>query len=141
MTEQEFWKLIAVIDMGLVNEEDDFTGVEPLTNILAEMPPDNIKAFQESLTQKLYVLDSEERLDVSCGSDDGFLYQRCFLVASGQEVYEKAVTDVKFICDEIQWCEALLYVAEDAWGVNQETDWDYETSVSYETGSNTAHYK
>jgi len=138
MNDDEFWKLISLIDMNLVNQEDDFSGVEPLTEALAERSANDIKLFSESLAQKLYALDSKERLDVSCGSDDGFLYQRCYLVASGQVSYKEAISESKHICDELEWCEALLYVAAEAWDVNQTDEWDFEPSVSFETGSNQA---
>lgn len=39
------------------------------------------------------------------------------------------------------WCESLLYVAGEAWARktgSDAADWNRETSVSFETGSNTA---
>lgn len=140
MRDEEFWKLISLIDMDLVNQEDDFTGVQPLTEALAKKPAEDITHFHELLAMRLFALDSQDRFDVSCGSDDGFLYQRCYMIASGKAVYEKAVQDPKDICDEMEWCEALLYVAGEAWEVNQIAEWDFDPSVSYETGSNKALY-
>ena len=140
MNDKEFWQLISLINMESVDQEDCFTGVQNITAALAEKTPDEIRAFEESISQKLYELDSQARLDQSCGSSDGFLYQRCYMIAKGAENYGKALKDETLICDDFSWCENLLYVARNAWSQSQGSKWDFNASVSYETGANSQKY-
>ena len=138
MGETEFWELVKQIDMVSVDAEDCATGVEPITNALSKSSPEKILNFHEIMSQKLFALDSEARCEVSCGSGDGFLYQRCYMIAQGLDNFQKALQSETHICGDFDWCESLLYVAREAWAKTQKTEWDFEASVSYETGSNAA---
>ena len=73
-------------------------------------------------------------------SGDGFLYSRCYVVGSGRQQYEATLKDPQQMPKSVgQWFESLLYVSQEAWSVatgNDQQDWDFDTTVSYETGSN-----
>ena len=138
MQDDEFWNLLKLIDMNAVDAEDCASGVAPVAKALETKQAPEIQAFHELMTAKLFALDSEARCRVSCGSGDGFLYQRCYILASGAKSYKKALQSETHICGDFDWCESLLYVAREAWGKTQSKEWDFEASVSYETGSNIA---
>lgn len=143
MTENEFWSRIAKIDVKALNEGAEDDAVQPLIENLTKLKPNEIEQFEEFLAKQLYALDAEVYAD-SAGdsgkSGDGFLYARCFVVASGRAFYETVLADPSKFPDSIdKWCEPLLYVAQRAWADvtgKSEEDWDYFPSVSYETGSN-----
>jgi hypothetical protein len=143
MTENEFWSQIAKIDLKALKAGAEDDAVQPLIESLAKLKPSEIEQFEEFLTRQLYALDAQVFADNggdSGKSGDGFLYARCFVVASGRAFYETVLADPsKFPASIEKWCEPLLYAAQQAWANatgRPEEDWDYTTSVSYETGSN-----
>ena len=145
MTDQEFWNLIDIIDRDALDQEDEDAAVEPLILALTERTEAELTAFEELLAQKLYALDGEiyaRNAGVSGDSSDGFLYMRCYVVARGKEYYESILQSPQKMPKSIeQWCEGLLYVHRQAWSEltgKDESDWDFESGVSYETGSNIA---
>lgn len=59
-----------------------------------------IHQFEDILSEKLWLLDTEAHALASLGgnaderlSEDLFLYDRCFVVASGQSFFEKVLRD------------------------------------------------
>lgn len=108
------------------------------------LTPTELESFEERLSQCLYALDGRVYADnsgESADSDDGFLYARCFIVAQGQEHFEATLRNPGLMPKTLDgWCEALLYPHRQAWaGItgNDESEWAYDASVSYESGSNT----
>lgn len=141
MTDEEFWALIALADMDLVNQEDCLSGVEPIVAALSKKSPDDICAFEEMMSQKLYVLDNGDLLEELEASSDSFLYQRCYALVSGPRFYVDMFSDKTRNIGDFDWCESLIYVAQTAWENSQDSEWDFTASVSYETGSNEDGYK
>ena len=142
----EFWKLIALIDIDALDRGDEEKAVEALVSALSKGYETEINRFQETLSKYLYQLDGkawwgESELGVS---DDSFLYARCYIVAKGHDYYMQVLQDPKLMPKGYD-CRImlLLYVAEGAWanvtGAN-ETDYEFEPSVSYETGSNSSQW-
>jgi hypothetical protein len=137
MTEDQFWSLIAAIDP---DRGDAKPTVEPLISNLSRLEGENICEFAEILAEKLYRLD-EERFAAHAGdaggSDDGFLYARCYVVAKGKEYYDKVSQKPKeFPKDcELEW---LLSAASEAYFLKTGDDLDHTTHYSFETGSNPA---
>ena len=89
--QENFWDLINLLDWE--NEGNDNKVIEPIVAHLASLSVKNIKDFQETLAQKLYALDGLEWAKESGSilwrnnelvSVDGFLYERCVVVANGQ---------------------------------------------------------
>jgi hypothetical protein len=143
MTDIEFWQLIALIDVSALDDGYEDEAVELLRAALSTKSEQELFAFEEALSQKLYAIDGEEFADSagdSCGSDDGFLYARCYVVAKGRDFYEAVKADPTRMPKSIeQWCEALLYPHREAWADhtgNDQSEWPFEPTVSYETGSN-----
>jgi hypothetical protein len=148
MDRSTFWKLISRIDRSALRDGDEEGAVEPLVEALSEQGEQEIRSFEDHLSQVLYDLDGESFANEagdSGQSGDGFLYARCFVVACGQKNYEAVKTDPAKMSKSIEdWCESLLYVASCAWAQatgNDEEEWDHIAPVSYETGSNQSLWK
>lgn len=143
MKDLDFWKLVALIDVEALDEGREGDAVEPLQAALHMMSESELFGFEEALSQMLYAIDGEAFADNagdSGGSDDGFLYARCFVVAKGREFYEAVKADPARMPKSIeQWCEPLLYLHRAAWAEqtgNDQSDWPFGATVSYESGSN-----
>ncbi len=105
-------------------------------------------AFQERLALVLFDLDREALAEQRVHfddmepddapmplSDDTFLYLRAGIVARGRDTVAAVIADPSLLAQG-SWpdFEDLLYVAEEV------ADDEIETAVSYETGSNAAHW-
>jgi len=108
MEEKEFWKIIentwinsgknenrlkaiASNDESLLQELMNFIDDELLPFYRQELEQLNKEEFTKFLLEfekKLYQIDRQEIHEFTDGSDDGFLYCRCFIFAMGQEYYE-----------------------------------------------------
>jgi len=147
MDRNEFWEIINLINQDALEECDDEEAVEPIVSALAASSENKIDQFQEHLSQVLYAIDGQKWIDEagkSSGSGDGFLYLRCYVVAKGKEFYSKVLNKPSLMPKSLdQWAESLLYVASQAWAEltgNDEEDYDRESSVSYESFSNSAQW-
>lgn len=145
MERAEFWRLIGAVDRRALGCSDDEVAVQPLIDALAELDEAQIEGFEEQLAQVLYELDGEIYADnagASGKSGDGFLYARCFVVASGEDAHKRVLENPTTMPRSLdEWCEALLGVAARAWANKtgcDEEEWAFDASVSYETGSNSA---
>ena len=143
----EFWKLIGLIDQEALEECDDEEAVEPIASELASKSESEIDQFQEYLSQTLYAIDGQKWIEEagdSSDSGDGFLYARCYAVAKGREFYSNVLSNPSLMpISSDQWAESLLYVAGQTWAEltgNDEEDYDRESSVSYESFSNSAQW-
>ena len=143
MNTAEFWQFIAKIDVDALDGGDENAAVRPLQEALSTKNEAELAAFEEELAQKLYAIDGKAYADNAgdtADSDDGFLYARCYVVAKGKNFYEAVLaTPTKMPKSIDQWCEALLYPHRSAWATatgRDESEWPFDTSVSYESGSN-----
>ena len=143
MTQEEFWNLIGLIDLGALEQQDEEAAVSLLVIALANMSTPDIENFYSYLSHALYEIDGEIYADNagdSGGSDDAFLYARCYVVARGEEFYNSVKNDPSQMPQDIeQWCESLLYVAPKAWGQisgSEPNEWEFSPEVSFETGRN-----
>jgi len=139
MNEDAFWKLLDhVVRESLADDVD--AALEPLIAQLSRLVPAEVASFEDHLAQRLYALDGRryaEQAGESGDSDDGFLYARCFVVAQGKAHYRGVVANPALMPKSIdEWCEALLGVASTAHERLTGVPGDFDTSVSYETGSN-----
>ena len=148
MDRATFWQLIDTVDRAALRSGDEDGAVQPLIEALEACAEKQLQEFEDVLTECLYDIDSEAHADAagaSGQSGDGFLYARCYVVASGQTYYQSVLGDPAKMPRSIEeWCEPLLYVARRAWAAstgNDEEDWDHEGPLSYETGSNQANWK
>ena len=143
MTDYEFWKIIAKIDMPALDRGDKRAAVQPLQAALSGKKEAELVEFQEALAQKLYAIDGEsyaENAGDSGRSDDAFLYARLYVVARGREHYEAVRSQPERMPKSIeQSCEPLLYVHKYAWSTltgKPVSAWPFSPSVSYESGNN-----
>ncbi|MDQ1350139.1 MAG: hypothetical protein QG657_440 [Acidobacteriota bacterium] len=140
---EDFWSLTESIDLIALGNGHEGDAVAPLIQVLASLPPKEIRSYAEHLAGVLYRLDGENYANHtgdSGRSGDGFLYCRCYVVAKGKAYYQTILSNPSAMPKTIEeWCEPLLYVPAKAWArrtKNNAADWDFETTVSYETGSN-----
>ncbi|WP_161961565.1 MULTISPECIES: DUF4240 domain-containing protein [Xanthomonas] len=143
MENSQFWQLMKLIDRVALKDGDEDRALASLTSALTAMEVTSIEAFHEHLSQHLFAIDGEkyaENAGDSGQSDDGFLYARCYVVACGEEYYSRVKrTPAEMQRSADQWCESLLYVAPNAWAAGSgrdPSDWPFEATVSYESGSN-----
>jgi len=141
MTDEEFWKLISLADLKLIDQEDCLGGVKPIIEALSQMRPGDICHFEEIMSRKLYALDYADLYDELESGADSFLYQRCYAVVSGHRFYVNTFSEDKRKLGEFDWCQSLVSVAQNAWEESQDSDWCFTASVSYETGCNEEGYK
>src|SRR5918993_1971719 len=111
-----------------------------LTDTLAALPPEEIERFAGDLATALHALDTPGHYEAagSPGSD-WFLYVRCAVVAAGRTAYDRVSGNparIRRFADRD--AEPLLTVAPEAYERSTGMPWEYETPVSYETGSNPA---
>jgi Protein of unknown function (DUF4240) len=144
MTIDEFWKLIDHVDKAALQKGEGFDddAVAPLLQALVALSRPELEAFSEHLAVRLYNIDGIKFSEASnVNSDDGFLYQRCFVVAMGRKFYDQVRNDPSLMPSSIdQWCEPLLFVASNAWKQQTGDELDCTTSVSFESGSNRAQW-
>lgn len=140
--EATFWDLIAQLDWrkGYNNQAI----IRPLVNRLSAFPIEEIFAFQEILSTKLYTLDQKvyaENLGTykyngsKHFSGDSFLYARAAVIANGKKFYQNVLSDPTKMPKEYTF-EALLAVAPQAYKEKTGEDWNYFTKNAYETFSN-----
>lgn len=98
-----------------------------LTDLLSELPPDEILAFDRMFRQ---LLNDAYRWDLwgaayiingGC-SDDSFEYFRCWLISQGQRFYDESLADPESLAGRAEEggheeAESLLYAAADAYEV------------------------
>ena len=54
---------------------------------LLQLDKEELTSFIHHLEQRIYHIDREEIQEYTDGSDDGFMYCRCFIVGMGKEYY------------------------------------------------------
>ncbi len=109
--------------------------IAALTKLLAELPAEELLAFDRILERKLYDIDRADIHERTDGSDDGFLYCRGFIVALGRRYYE-AVRDNPDLAVVDAECEQMCYIS---WHLYDEWFGEMPPSgISRETCSNFA---
>lgn len=137
-----FWEVINKINWS---KEDDEERMQPAIDFLSKKKVSEIKQFQESLSYKLYQLDTKEHaknigeysfIDKETHfSEDYFLYVRCCVVANGKDAFDEALKKPQKMPKEIDF-EPLLYLAEEAYEKRMNKELEYESGCDYETYSN-----
>lgn len=115
MNENKFWELINdtweksgknEIRLKAIEENDEETLRELMEFIwtdlisyyqieLWKLEKQEFISYIHKLEEKLYQIDREEMHKYIGGSDDGFLYGRCFILAMGKEYFEMIDKDPK----------------------------------------------
>ena len=123
MDEARFWQLI---EQSRENEPDCEKQTERLVQLLLQLEPEEIikfdrifgiqsdKAYRWDLWAVAYIINGG-------GSDDGFYYFRCWLIAQGKEFFEAVLEQpdkaAERIKEDDEWveCEDILFAAGEAY--------------------------
>ena len=143
MNESEFWSIIGMLNWDEAG--DDEAVVEPVVEFLSKKSNEEIFQFEELLAQKLYALDTIAHAkeigddayinDEKYFSVDGFLYSRCVVVANGKELFDHVLNNPTEFPKDMEF-EAILYVAQEAYELKNDKEWDYVSPTNYETYKN-----
>lgn len=144
MDDALFWEIIGLFDWE--QEGNDLAVMEPAIDFLSQCSIQNIKAFQDLLSEKLYQLDGEKFArhigefaygNVRHFSVDQFLYARCCAVANGRPFFEHVLDHPEDMPKDLTF-EALLNLASHAFKRKTGFDLEYVPSHNYETYFNEA---
>ena len=142
MDDQVFWGIISLLDWS---KEDEEAIVEAAIKELSTFTAWQIRHFEETLSYKLFLLDTEEHareMGEDCFapqdqhfSPDLFLYARCAVVARGKEVFEDVLSNPSKMLKDTEF-ETLLSLSSEAYYLKMGKEFEYESGCSYETFSN-----
>lgn len=139
LTETDFWNIIDVLDWDAPNTD---AILEPAIQALSQQPLSHIYQFEDMLAEKLFKLDTAAHANVAYPeprrvSEDGFLYVRAAVLASGQEYYTEVLNNPALL-DADDDFEPILSLAALAYERKTGKDFDYIAPVDYETYANEA---
>jgi hypothetical protein len=140
--DQVFWSIISLLDWG---KEDEEAIVEAAVKELSTFTAWKIRHFEETVSYKLFLLDTEEHAkemgeyrfsqQEQHFSPDLFLYARCAVVALGKEVFEDVLSNPSKMIKDTEF-ETLLSLSSEAYNLKMGKEFEYESGCSYETFSN-----
>ena len=139
LTDENFWKLVALIDQDFPDDQLTMECMSPLVEALSKLELSEIKSFEDHLTDCLYSLDTREHAracKLQGRSSDAFLYARAYVVARGRKTFLATLNKPSRMPKEWEDGECLLTAAQKAWSIKTIDAWEYVTQKSYETGSN-----
>lgn len=142
LDEKNFWRVISLLDWS---KEDEEAIVEAAIKELSTFTAWKIRHFEETLSYKLFLLDTEEHakeIGEYCFSQqdqhfspDLFLYARCAVVARGKEVFEDVLSNPSKMLKDTEF-ETLLSLSSEAYYLKKGKEFEYDSGCSYETFSN-----
>jgi predicted DNA-binding WGR domain protein len=144
MSEDVFWRIIALFNWQ--RKGNDKAVIEPAVAALVQMQVDDIRYFEDILTEKLFALDTEIHareigedafIPGKYFSPDLFLYARCAVVVGGKTFFDSILLDPVKMQKDMEF-ESLLSVAPDAFERKTGSEFVHISSVSYESFSNQA---
>jgi hypothetical protein len=138
-SEAAFWQIIDSIDWSKKASKDK---LHPAIQRLSVLPVACIFLFADKLSEKLYHLDTRQHANTYAKDEpepflsvDDFLYARCAVVAEGETYYKKVLNDAHSMPNEIVF-EPLLNLADSAYELKTNMEFNYRPTYNYETGSN-----
>lgn len=147
LSEEEFWNIIDLLDW---KKRKSLTITTPAIIHLSQLSVEQIKAFDDILSEKLYDLDGQKYAENTgqnayTGEEkpfsvDGFLYARCMAVAQGRTTYELILNHPKKMIKDDSF-ETLLNLASQAYQKKTGKSYDYIPAYIYETFANTKGWK
>lgn len=142
MDDELFWKIIALLDW---EEKSNNDIVKKAIRFLQQLSIHEIKAFENRLSKKLYLLDGLKYAqntgnNAYLGKDapfsvDTFLYARCAVVAQGEKIFESVLSKPETMVKD-QAFEPLLSLSSRAYKQKTGEEFDYIPSYIYETFAN-----
>ncbi len=156
MTQQNFWEIIesAWADSPELNKtrlkalksndqelievlsgELEYTILENYKKRLLALKKEELTSFIHILEERLYHIDRGEIQEYTDGSDDGFLYCRCFIVGMGEKYYNLIDKDPSQATMDAE-AEMFGFSAYDVYEEKFEEEFDRYSIHSIESGSN-----
>ena len=143
LSEDEFWEIIDLLDW---KKRKATTIMATAINHLSKLSVEQIKAFDDILSEKLYQLDGQQYAENTgqnayTGQDepfsvDGFLYARCMAITKGKVTFESIISDpTKMVKDDS--FEPLLSLASKAYQKKTSKLYEHIPAYIYETFANT----
>lgn len=142
MSDEQFWGIISMFDWTEDNSKDV---IQAAVLFLKQMSVKEIKAFENTLSKKLYQLDGLEYAKNTDGnaykgegqsfSSDVFLYARCAVVAKGKKVFDNIIEQPETMLKN-ETFEQLLSLSNQAYKLKTEKEFDYIPAYIYETFAN-----
>ncbi len=141
-SEDDFWSIISLLDWSAKGTREK--AIKPAVEALSQQPVSHIYLFEDILAEKLYQLDTKEHAAAAYPNDhfseDGFLYARAAVVASGKTTFQAILASPeKMPVDED--FEPLLSLAAKAYQTKTKKAFDYIPPTNYETYSNEGGWK
>lgn len=102
---------------------------------LLQLSKEDLTDFIHILEERLYNIDREEIHEYTDGSDDGFLYCRCFILAMGRDYYNMVDADPSKAAMDIE-AEIFGFSAYGVYGEKFSEEFDRYSIHSIESGSN-----
>ena len=102
---------------------------------LAQLTQVNLTAFIHRLEERIHHLDRLELYKAMKGSDDGFLYGRCFVLAVGEYYYHKIDQTPAMALPET-WAEGFGFAAYQVYEEQFDVEFDRYQFHSMESHSN-----
>lgn len=138
MDDAEFWGLICLLDGGQHKPLKKNVGI--LIKELSERTVETIFAFEETLSYKLFLLDTPTHAHQTTEADsyfspDQFLYARCAVMARGQAYFERILANPSMLDLDLEF-EELLSVTTKAYKRKTKDNFSYTSTYDYETFSN-----
>ena len=145
MDRKQFFDLIMTVCDWDASGDDEKV-LQPLVAYLAQQSDETIFAFDETMAELLFALDSKKNFRKARRyyphSDDSFLYSRCCALINGEDYYEAALAGKVSDLWQMEF-EAILGVPVLAWEMKHgpDADYPYLPKKSSETGSNAEGWK
>lgn len=135
-SEEDFWHIISLLDWSA---NGGIRALDAAIETLSEGPISHIYLFEDTLATKLFLLDTRKHAAAAYSSghfsEDGFLYVRAAIVASGKEEYQRILQDPTLAPTDLDF-EPLLSLASQAFKKKTDRSFDYIPPTSYETYAN-----
>lgn len=143
LSQDDFWDIIDLLNWD--EEGNDDAVIAPAVQQLSQLSKEEILAFQEILSQKLFMLDGEKyareigrdcfKGNIKQFSKDWFLAVRCCAVANGQLFYNDVLLDASNIPKDLGFA-ALTTLAPSAYCRKTGENFNYKTNYSFDSCSN-----
>ena len=109
--------------------------VDPYEELLYALDRDELSSFIRTWEERMYHIDRKEIQQHTDGSDDGFLYVRCFIIAMGQTYYDSIDTNPALAKEGLE-AEGFGFTAYSVYQDKFDEDFKRGSKHAIETGSN-----
>lgn len=161
MTQQDFWKLIddswadspqddlkrrVATQYNNEDELEDSCGIllDEIINYFKKrlklLSKEELTQFAHIMEERLYHIDRKEIHEFTGGSDDGFLYCRCFIIAMGKDYYDMIDQDPSKATLDLE-AEEVGFAAYQVYQEKFGEEFDRNSIHCIESGSNSDAWK